>query len=134
MARTNDPERTKKALDLYVQGTPIRDAMLEAGYAKGYVEHWHKAFLDRPMVQQMLKDMVTQAAGLCVEDWRAKIAWLVSKLPKGDPSFRDWLKGMEMYGYHTGELRRDTSSRTTVPINIHIHKKEEVIEVEGKEV
>ena len=108
--------------------------MAEAGYSRKYVEVYHKEYFDRPGVRELMKNVTTLAAGLSPEGWRAKLAWIIGLEPGKEIPWPPYIKAMEMYGYNTGEIHKDSSKRPTVPINIHIHKKEEIIDVRGEQV
>ena len=127
-------ERQTKAVELYLQGKSREEAMLEAGYAPSYVERWHSTFLEREPVASYVRAVVSERVGM--EDWRwwTMLRHFVERAPGEEVADRDWLKGMEMLGYAKGIMKRDSSKTPRVPINIHIHRKEEVIEVDSKRV
>ena len=130
-----DEERMTRAIDLHFRGRPIKHAMLDAGYEKSYVAKFHRDWLDFPSVQEKRKELVGFYSGMSRERWQMMMQELAELDPrKKEITFKDHLKAMELIGGGLGLTRKDSSSHPTVPINIHIHREDVVIEAEGKVV
>jgi len=135
MAGRTDEEKMTKALDLYFRGRRLRDAMLDAGYHETYVSASYRGWLELKPVKEKMAEMVGFASGISRERWQTMMQECVELDPKKkEISFKDWLKGMELIGGGLGLTKKDSTSHPTVPINIHIHRDETVIDMEGKTV
>ena len=128
-----DEEKVMKALDLYLSGRPVKEAMIEGGYSQLYAQRLYKDWLGLPAVADRMKAMVGMAAGIGPERWDLMMRWYVEHRPPKDISFRDWLEGMKTIGFGLGKIKRDGGKAATVPINIHIHREREVIDVKRED-
>ena len=132
---SKDEDRMTKALDLHFRGRPVKHAMLDAGYEKSYVAKFHHDWLGFPSVKEKRKEMVGFYSGISRERWQMMMQECAELDPKSkEITFKDWLKAMELIGGGLGLTRKDSSSYPRVPINIHIHREETVIEAEAKVV
>lgn len=130
-----DEEKMTKALDLFLRGRSPKHAMLDAGYKDSYVAKFHRDWLGFPSVKEKLEELVGFSSGLSRPRWQMMMQECAElSVEKGEISRKDWLKTMELTGGGLGLTRKDSSSHPTVPINIHIHREEVVIEAEGKVV
>lgn len=116
----DDEERREKALELHLTGTPLIQAMVQAGYAYGYAKRHANEFLDYRPTQEALR-VVARRLGVSQEQWYAIMGQKSrdEELYKRDP--KAWVKIMELLGHAIGTIKRGSETRPTVPINIHIH-------------
>jgi len=132
---SKDVERMTKAIDLYFRGRSPKNAMLDAGYERSYADKFHHDWLEFPSVKEKMRELVGFYSGMSREQWQMKMQECAELDPRQkEITFKDWLKTMELIGGGLGLTRKDSSSHPTVPINIHIHREEVVIEAEGKVV
>lgn len=130
-----EQEKMTKALDLFLRGRPVKDAMLDADYKETYVAKYHRDWLGFPAVKEKLEEIVGFSSGISRPRWQAMMQECAElSVEDKEISRKDWLKAMELVGGGLGLTRKDSSSHPTVPINIHIHREEVVIEAEGKVV
>ena len=130
-----DEDRMTKALDLFLRGRSPKHAMLDAEYKPSYVAKFHRDWLNFPEVKEKLEEMVGFSSGISRPRWQTMMQECAElSVENKEISRKDWLKAMELVGGGLGLTRKDSSSHPTVPINIHIHREDVVIEAEGKVV
>ena len=130
-----DQEKMTKALDLFLRGRPVKDAMLDAGYEESYAAKYHRDWLGFPTVKEALEALVGFSSGISRPRWQTMMQECAElSVENKEISRKDWLKAMELVGGGLGLTRKDSSSHPTVPINIHIHREDVVIEGGGKVV
>jgi phage terminase small subunit len=121
--------REFRLVEEYLKGKPPIQAAVAAGYSPTTARVKAHNMLKRPHIRAEIQRRTTEATGITPD----YIMHSVHDLAMGAKSEQVRLGAWKLLGQHHGLWERGATKRT-VPINIHFHRKEEVIEVDGREV
>lgn len=121
--------REFRLVEAYLGGKAPIDAAIAAGYAPTTARVKAHMILKRPHVRAEIQRRTTQATGITPD----YILHSVHDLAMGAKSEQVRLMAWKLLGGHHG-LWEQGASKRNVPIHISIFKRDEVIEVEGRQV